>query len=109
MSSRRGEPKKKINGLPTRVVLRLYVAGNAPNSARAVANIEEICREHLTGAHDLEIIDVLEYPERAMAAGILVTPTLAKLHPQPTAQIVGNLSDKPRVLLAIGVRSDQRE
>jgi circadian clock protein KaiB len=88
-------------------VLRLYVAGNAPNSAQAVANLEEICREYLSGAYDLEIIDVLEHPQRAMAAGILVTPTLSKLYPLPTAQVVGNLSDKPRVLLAIGIRSQE--
>ncbi len=89
------------------VVLRLYVAGNAPNSAQAVSNLETICREYLNGTHDLEIIDVLEHPERAMAAGILVTPTLSKLYPLPTAQVVGNLSDKPRVLLAIGIGSQK--
>lgn len=88
-------------------VLRLYVAGNAPNSALAVANLEAICREYLDGAHDLEIIDVLEHPQRAMAAGILVTPTLSKLYPLPAAQVVGNLSDKPKVVLAIGLRSQE--
>ena len=92
----------------TRVVLRLYVAGNAPNSTQAIANIEAICAEHLDGHHDLEIIDVLEHPLRAMAAGILVTPTLSKLYPLPTTQIVGNLNDTPRVLQAIGVRSKTR-
>ncbi|TVQ25507.1 MAG: circadian clock protein KaiB [Spirochaetaceae bacterium] len=90
------------------MVLRLYVAGNAPNSAQAVANLEAICREHLNGAYDLEIIDVLEHPQRAMAAGVLVTPTLCKLYPLPTAQVVGNLSDKSRVLLAIGTGSQTR-
>jgi circadian clock protein KaiB len=91
-----------------RVVLRLYVAGNAPNSTQAVANVQAICAEYLDGHHDLEIIDVLEHPLRAMAAGILVTPTLSKLYPLPTAQIVGNLNDTPRVLQAIGVRSQTK-
>lgn len=85
------------------MVLRLYVAGNAPNSAQAIANLEEICREYLSGTHKLEIIDVLEQPQHAMAAGILVTPTLTKLSPLPATQVIGNLSDKPRVLLALGI------
>lgn len=107
MNARRGKPEKRIDGAKMAVVLRLYVAGNAPNSALAVANLEAICREHLEGAHKLEIIDVLEHPQQAMAAGILVTPTLSKLSPSPTVQVVGNLSDKPRVLLAIGIRNQE--
>ncbi len=107
MTPRTGKARKTIDRSTTGLVLRLYVAGNAPNSAQAVANLEEICREHANGAHDLEIIDVLKQPQRAMAAGILVTPTLCKLEPLPTAQVVGNLSDKPRVLLALGIRSQE--
>jgi circadian clock protein KaiB len=108
MSARRGKPGKSIDGSTTTVVLRLYVAGNAPNSAQAVANLETICREYLSGTHDLEIIDVLEHPQRAMAAGILVTPTLSKLYPPPTAQVVGNLGDKSKVLFAIGIRGREK-
>lgn len=87
----------------TVVVLRLYVAGDAPNSMQAIANLEAICTEYLTGGHKLEVIDVLENPRRAMAEGVLVTPSLTKLSPQPVAQVVGNLSDKTRVLLALGL------
>lgn len=107
MNARRGKPGKTTDGSTMGVVLRLYVAGNAPNSMQAVANLEAICREHLDGAHELEIIDVLEHPQQAMAAGILVTPTLSRLSPPPTVQVVGNLSDKPRVLLAIGIKSKE--
>ncbi len=109
MSAQGAKPGRRTDGYATAVVLRLYVAGNAPNSAQAVANLEAICREYLNGAHDLEIIDVLEHPQRAMAAGILVTPTLSKLYPLPTAQVVGNLSDTSRVLLAIGIGSQAHE
>ena len=105
MIARRSTPGKTSDGSAIAVVLRLYVAGNAPNSAQAVANLEAICREHLHGTQDLEIIDVLQQPQRAMAAGILVTPTLSKLYPLPTAEVVGNLSDQPKVLQAIGIRS----
>jgi circadian clock protein KaiB len=85
------------------VVLRLYIANNAPNSVRAVANLAAICKDHLKDRFKLEIIDVLEYPLRALADGILVTPSLAKVSPSPAAKIVGNLSDRSSVLQALGI------
>jgi len=101
--------RKKTNrsasapAVTTIVVMRLYIANNAPNSVRAVANLEAICKEHLKDNFKLEIIDVLEYPLRALADGILVTPSLAKMSPSPAAKIIGNLSDKSSVLHALGI------
>jgi circadian clock protein KaiB len=86
------------------VKLRLYVANSAPNSVRAIANLAAICKEHLQFSFKLEIVDVLKFPLRALADGILVTPHLAKLSPLPAAKIVGDLSDRSRVLLALGVK-----
>jgi len=104
-------PSKKTGGTDrsapasaTAVVMALYVADSGPNSVRAIANLEAICKEHLNDNFRLEIIDVLEYPLRAMADGILVTPSLAKLSPSPVAKIVGNLSDKSSVLRALGIK-----
>lgn len=88
----------------TVVVMRLYIANNAPNSVQAVANLEAICREHLKDAFKLEIVDVLEYPQRALADGVLVTPSLAKVSPSPATRVIGNLSDKASVLRALGIR-----
>jgi circadian clock protein KaiB len=88
----------------TVVVMRLYIANSAPNSVRAIANLAAICKEHLVDKFKLEIIDVLEYPLRALADGILVTPSLTKVSPSPAAKIVGNLSDKSSVLHALGVK-----
>jgi circadian clock protein KaiB len=88
----------------TVVVIRLYIAGGAPNSLLAIANLQAICREHLKGIHQLEIVDILEQPLRAMADGVLVTPSLTKVSPRPTANIVGNLSEKSKVLLALGLK-----
>ena len=85
------------------VVMVLYITDSGPNSVRAVANLEAICKEHLKDNFRLEIIDVLEYPLRALADGIVVTPSLAKLSPSPTATVVGNLSDKSGVLRALGI------
>lgn len=99
-------PKPKAGGAEptTVVVLRLYIAGGAPNSLQAIANLAAICREFLKEGHQLEVVDVLEQPQRAMAEGVLVTPSLAKLSPSPSANIVGNLSDKAKVLLALGLK-----
>lgn len=88
----------------TVVVMRLYIAGSAPNSVQAIANLEAICREHLKGLHKLEIVDILEQPLRAMADGVLVTPSLTKMSPPPVANIVGNLSDTGKVLHALGLK-----
>ena len=97
---------RKARGARARtvVVLRLYIVGGAPNSVQAIANLEAICREYLKNGHKLEIVDILEHPQRAMAEGVLVTPSLAKLSPLPAASVVGNLSEKAKVLLALGLK-----
>jgi circadian clock protein KaiB len=100
--------KKKDRGASdpvatTAVAMVLYITDSGPNSVRAVANLEAICKEHLQDNFRLEIIDVLRYPLRALADGIVVTPSLAKLSPLPAATVVGNLSDKSGVLRALGI------
>ncbi len=100
-------PRKKKSdstSMAATLVMRLYVANSAPNSLLAIANLSAICQEFLADNFKLEIIDVLEQPLRALADGILVTPSLAKLMPSPSAKIVGNLSDKGSVMRALGIR-----
>lgn len=108
MSRRQPKPKVREAGTTTVVVLRLYIVGGAPNSVQAVANLEAICQEHLKHGYKLEVVDVLEQPQRAMAEGVLVTPSLAKLSPRPSANIVGNLSDRNKVVLALGLKANAR-
>jgi circadian clock protein KaiB len=97
------------NGMAsTAVVMVLYITESGPNSNKAIANLEEICREHLNENFRLEIIDVLDYPLRALADGIVVTPSLAKVSPLPAAMVVGNLSDKIEVLRALGIKEQSR-
>ena len=81
--------------------LRLYVAGNGPNSMLAREHAMAICQTHYHDAFHLEIVDLLEFPERALVDGIIVTPTLLKLAPLPTQRIIGNLSDSSQVLIAL--------
>ena len=108
MSRRQKIPKAPAADTTTVVVLRLYIAGGAPNSLQAIANLEAICQEYLKDVHRLEVVDVLEHPRRAMAEGVLVTPSLAKLSPLPAANVIGNLSDKAKVLLALGLAPKSR-
>jgi len=82
---------------------RLYVADDAPNSARAVSNLTALCREHLQGRHEIEVVDVFRHPERALADEIYMTPTLVRLSPAPARKIVGSLSDTLAVLQALGL------
>jgi circadian clock protein KaiB len=97
---------KSARPVTTVVVLRLYVTGKAPNSLQAIANLQAICKEHLKGVHKLEIVDILQQPQRAMADGILVSPSLlAKRAPFPGTSVVGNLSDRAQVLSALGLKA----
>ena len=80
--------------------LRLYVAPGAPNSQRALRNLEQIREAHL-GACTVEVVDVFEAPERALADGVLVTPTLLRIAPPPVRRIVGDLSERERVVRAL--------
>ena len=104
MASRRIKEGTAKEGGTTVVVMRLYVAGRAPNSVKAIANLEAICRQHFKDSYKLEIVDVCEYPRRALDDGILVTPSLAKLSPAPGANVIGNLSDTSSVLAALGLQ-----
>lgn len=82
-------------------VFRLYVAAETQNSVRAVANLAALCREFLPDRHEIEVVDVFKEPKRALADGILMTPTLIKLAPAPVRRIVGTLSDMQSVLLGL--------
>jgi circadian clock protein KaiB len=86
---------------PGRIQLRLYISGDAPNSVRAVANAKALCAAHFKERCELEIVDLIAQPLRALADGIIVTPTLIRLLPLPVQRIVGNLSDTSQVLLAL--------
>jgi circadian clock protein KaiB len=84
--------------------LRLYVAGQAPNSVRAIANCRAICDQHFPSGHDIEIVDLLDYPKRAVADGIIVTPTLLRLLPLPVQRVIGSLSDTNQVVQTLSSR-----
>jgi circadian clock protein KaiB len=88
----------------TGIRLRLYIAGNAPNSLLAIANLKAICDEHFANGWVVETIDLLVHPARALADSIIVTPTLVKIYPLPVQKVIGTLSDTNQVCLALGVK-----
>ena len=99
------DPKTQGGAVPT-YVLRLYVTGTSPRAQVAIANLRRICEQDLRGQYELEIVDVLEHPEIAESEKILATPTLIKQLPPPLRRVIGDLSDKEKVLLGLEVRPD---
>jgi circadian clock protein KaiB len=84
-------------------LLRLYVAGASPRSSRAIANLKAVCEEYLAGRFRLEIIDLYQHPGLARTEQIVALPTLHRALPLPFRRLVGDLTDKHRLLLLLGV------
>jgi len=84
--------------------LRLYVAGHTPKSVRAFDNLRLICDEHLAGRYRIEIIDLLKDPQLGRGDQILALPTLVRKLPTPIKRIIGDLSNKERVLVGLDLR-----
>ncbi|MGB3691962.1 MAG: circadian clock protein KaiB [Spirulinaceae cyanobacterium] len=82
-------------------VLKLYVAGNTPNSVRALKTLKNILEQDFKGVYALKVIDVLKNPQLAEEDKILATPTLSKVLPPPLRKIIGDLSDREKVLIGL--------
>jgi circadian clock protein KaiB len=98
---RKSSKKKSADG--EHYLLRLFTTGTTPRSTRAVRNLHEICETSLKGKYDLEVIDIYQEPGRASQADIIATPTLIKEEPLPVRRMVGDLSDRSRVLLNLAI------
>jgi circadian clock protein KaiB len=84
--------------------LRLYVAGQTPNSVKAFANLKKICEEHLKGKYSIEVVDLLKNPQLAAGDQILAIPTLVRKLPEPIRKIIGDLSNTERVIVGLDIR-----
>lgn len=84
-----------------RYVLRLYVTGMTSRSVRAVKNLQAICDEYLKDRYDLEVIDIYQQPGLTRGEQIIAAPTLVKKLPLPMRRIIGDLSNRDRVLLGL--------
>lgn len=84
--------------------LRLYVAGNTPNSIAAFSNLKQICETHMGGRYRIEIIDLLRNPQLASGDQIIAIPTLVRRLPTPIKKIIGDLSNRERVLIGLDLK-----
>jgi circadian clock protein KaiB len=83
--------------------LRLFITGSTPRSTLAIENLRHICQENLEGRYDLEVVDVYQNPEATRELQVIATPTLVKVLPAPLRRIIGDLSDRDRVLAGLNL------
>jgi circadian clock protein KaiB len=86
--------------------LRLYVTGMTPRSTRAIESVRAVCEQHLAGHYDLEIIDVYQTPARIIEDQVIAIPTLIKSNPAPMRLLVGDMSNRERLLHGLGLPAD---
>ena len=85
--------------------LCLFVADHTPNSNAARANLNALCASRSPGECEIEIVDVLIHPDRAVQSGVLMTPTLIKLFPFPEQRMVGTLGRLEAVMVTLGLEA----
>jgi circadian clock protein KaiB len=88
-----------------RYVLRLYVTGATDRSSRAISNIRWICEHHLKGRYDLRVVDIYQQPALAKTYEIIAAPTLVKSEPLPPKRLIGDFSDRERLVAGLGLPS----
>lgn len=81
--------------------LRLYVAGQNPKSVTAYLNLKKICEEYLPRRCNIDVVDLLDNPQLSQKDQILAIPTVVRSHPLPIRKIIGDLSNKERVLTGL--------
>jgi circadian clock protein KaiB len=85
--------------------LRLYIAGQTPKSILALENIKKISRDYLKARYTIEVIDLLKSPQLAETDEIFAIPTLVRKIPKPLRRILGDLSNREKVLIGLNIRS----
>lgn len=84
-------------------ILKLYIAGMTPRSAKALENLKKLCEEYVPGQYSIEVIDLLKNPQLAEGDQILAVPTLVRKLPEPIRKLIGDLSDKEKVLVGLNI------
>ncbi len=87
-------------------VLRLYIVGNTPQSARAIKNIKSLCEAYLKDRYELTVVDLFQQPEQAKEAQVIAAPTLVKQLPLPIRRLIGDLSNTNQVLLSLDIKPE---
>jgi len=102
--ARRNVKLEKEDPVEDAWILRLYVAGQTPNSLTAFANLKKICEDHLGTRYSIEVIDLQKHPQLAKDHQIIAVPTLIRKLPTPVKKIIGNLSNTEKVLVGLDLR-----
>jgi circadian clock protein KaiB len=100
-------PRPKSKSKPPadeKIELRLYVAGHTSRSVAALSNLKRLCQEHAPGRFKIEIIDLLKKPQLASGDQILAVPTLVRRLPRPMWKIIGDLSNKEKLLIGLDMQ-----
>jgi len=84
--------------------LKLYVAGTTPKSLEAFSNLKKICEEYLKGQYSITIVDLVKNPKLAKGDQIIAIPTLVRKLPEPIKKIIGDLSNKEKVLVGLNIK-----
>jgi len=84
--------------------LKLYIAGQTPKSLTAFSNLKRFCEENVPGKYHIEEIDLAKNPKLARTDQILAIPTLVRKLPAPMRKIIGDLSDKQKILLGFDLK-----
>ncbi len=98
---------KVVNQGKEKYVLRLYITGSTIRSVLALTNLKKICEEYLEGRYELEVIDLYQHPGLAKGEQIIAAPTLIKKIPLPFRRIIGDMSDKEKVLMGLDLKEVQ--
>ena len=101
-STRKRRPAKTSRG--EFYILRLYIAGQTPNSIAAIANLKKICEDKLQRRYRIEVIDLLLKPQLAKGDHIIAIPTLVRRLPPPVKKIIGNLSKTESVIVGLDLQ-----
>jgi circadian clock protein KaiB len=88
----------------TRYDFLLFISGMSQKSGNAIENLRRICDEYLKDDFTLEIIDISAQKEKALQFEIIGIPTLIKVSPDPKRIILGDLSDKEKVLRILDIK-----
>jgi circadian clock protein KaiB len=90
-----------------RYVLRLFVSGMTPRSVQAIDNLKKLLEAELKGCYDLEVVDISQRPDAVRKEDVIATPTLIKELPKPIRRIIGDLSSKERILIALNLKKNE--
>jgi circadian clock protein KaiB len=104
MAKKTTRTRSKAAGATDLMELRLYVAGQTPRSVAALANLKRLCEERVPGKYRIEVIDLLKKPQLARGDQILAVPTLVRRLPQPIRKIIGDLSNKEKLLIGLDMQ-----